>query len=75
MENETTKSAYIAIRYIEGICIAVFVFGFLWNGTEVLQLTLPQFMMLYGGVGALVAEGVARVINNILKKKDSKKVK
>ena len=75
MEIENTRNAYLAFRYIEGICIAVFVFGFLWNGTEVLQLTLPQFMMLYGGVGALTSELLARLIHNQIKKKGKKAVK
>jgi len=70
MEKDDIKSVYIAFRYIEGICIAVFLFGFLWHGTEVLNLTLPQFMMLYGGVGALVSEGLARILFKFLKKNE-----
>ena len=75
MKNETVKNTYLALRYIEGICIAVFVFGFLWHGTEVLKLTLPQFMMLYGGTGAIISEALARLFYKIIKKKDKKKVK
>lgn len=75
MNNESMKNAYLAFRYIEGICIAVFVFGFLWHGTEMLDLTLPQFMMLYGGVGAIISEGLARLLYRQVKKKDKKKVK
>jgi hypothetical protein len=75
MENEVTKNAYVAFRYIEGICIAVFVFGFLWEGTEILKLSLPEFMMLYGGVGAILSEGLARLFHKLLKKKEPKKVK
>lgn len=75
MEDEIVKSSYTAIRYIEGICIAVFVFGFLWNGTEILQLSFPEFMMLYGGTGAVVSEAVARLFLKMIKKKESKKVK
>lgn len=52
---------YLGIRFVEVVCIAVFVFGFLWNSSEVLKLTASQFMMLYGGVGALVSEGLARI--------------
>ena len=74
-ENENTRNAYLAFRYIEGICIAVFVFGFLWHGTETLKLTLPQFMMLYGGCGAAISELLARLFYNILKKKEKKAVK
>lgn len=71
-ETENTKNVYIAFRYIEGICIAVFVFGFLWNGTDILQLTFPQFMMLYGGTGAVISELIARLIHKQLKKKEKK---
>jgi hypothetical protein len=75
MENEVTKNAYLAFRYIEGICIAVFVFGFLWEGTEILKLSLPEFMMLYGGVGAILSEGLARLFHKLLKKKITTKGK
>jgi len=72
---ENVKDVYIAIRYVEGICIAVFVFGFLWEGTEIFKLTLPQFLMLYGGIGALISEFIARFLHKQLKKKEPKKVK
>ena len=70
MEKENIRNTYLAFRYIEGICIAVFIFGFLWEGTEMLKLTLPEFMMLYGGVGAVVSEFLARLLNKYIKKKD-----
>ena len=63
------NDVYIGIRYIEIICIAVFVFGFLWNGTDILDLTFPQFMMLYGGTGAILSEAIARVLSKKIKKK------
>jgi hypothetical protein len=62
------NNLYVGIRYVELICIAAFIFGFLWNGTDVLQLTFPQFMMLYGGIGAVVSEAVARIIQKKIKK-------
>ena len=67
--NENKRNAYLAFRYVEIICIGVFVFGFLWNGTEILQLTFPQFMMLYGGIGAIISEAIARIIHKQIKKK------
>jgi hypothetical protein len=72
--SENTRNMYLAVRYIEGICIAVFVFGFLWNGTEILNLSLPEFLMLYGGCGAVLSEVLARVIHRQFKKKDKKRV-
>jgi len=62
---------YVAVRMIECFCIAMFIFGLLWNTTEVLKLTTPQFMMLYGGLGALISEVLARLFS---KKKINKKV-
>ena len=54
---------YLVFRYIEVICIALFIFGFLWNGTEVMHLTTPQFMMLYGGSGAVICEILSRLFS------------
>ena len=54
---------YLAVRYGEVICIALFIFGFLWNGTEVMNLTTPQFFMLYGGGGAVICEVLARLFS------------
>ena len=61
--KEEPTLQYLIVRYIECFCIAVFIFGFLWNGTEMLDLTSPQFMMLYGGTGAVVTEILARVFS------------
>jgi len=69
MENEVVKNTYLAFRYIEGICIAVFVFGFLWEGTELLNLSFPEFMMLYGASGAVISEFLARFLSRRIKKK------
>ena len=63
-ENIKTEEAdvkYLAIRYIEMICIGVFVFGALWEGTIVMNLSTPQFLMIYGGCGALISEVLARL--------------
>jgi len=61
MEKEGKTDLYYGIRAIEVICIGIFVFGMLWEGTEALKLTTPQFMMVYGGMGALISELVARL--------------
>lgn len=65
--TEETDIKYLAMRYIECFCIALFIFGFLWNGTEILNLTTPQFIMLYSGSGAVISEILARLF--IRKKK------
>ena len=72
---ENVKTVYLAFRYIEGICIAVFIFGFLWEGTELLKLTMPEFMMLYGGTGTILSEFLARILHKQVKKNESKEVK
>ena len=66
---EEPSTPYLITRIIEMLCVGAFVFGFLWNGTEVMNLTTPQFMMLYGGSGAVIAEVVSRIIK---KKQDTK---
>ena len=63
MRKEEPSIKYLASRYIEIFCIAIFIFGFLWNGTEVLNLTTPQFLMLYGGSGAVICEVLARLFS------------
>ena len=67
-ENETKTNIYLGVRFVEMICIGIAVFGGLWKGTEVLSLDTPEFMMVYGGAGALISEVVAR----LFKKKISK---
>jgi hypothetical protein len=66
------EEMYLGIRIIEIISIAVFIFGSLWTGTDILQLTFPQFMMLYGAIGAAVSEIIARILHRQIKKNDLK---
>ena len=70
MNEELKENAYALVRVIECLSIGVFVFGCLWQGTEVLKLSAPEFMMLYGGSGAVLSEGLARVFHRMLKKKE-----
>ena len=58
-----SDNKYLAVRYIECFCIALFIFGILWNGTEILDLSTPQFLMLYGGLGAIICELMARLFS------------
>ena len=67
-ENEYNLR-YVLVRYIQLVCIGAFIFGMLWDGTLVLNLRLPEFLMLYGGVGSVVTELLARYF----KKKNNKK--
>lgn len=67
--TEEPSLKYLAMRYIECFCIAIFIFGFLWNGTEVLNLTTPQFLMLYGGTGTVLSELLARLFSSKKKQK------
>jgi hypothetical protein len=61
VDIQEPSTPYLIARFIELLCIGAFVFGFLWNGTEIMNLTTPQFMMLYGGSGAVISEVVARI--------------
>lgn len=62
-KTESKPIQYLAARYLEILCISLFIFGFLWNGTEVMNLTTPQFLMLYGGAGAVICELLARLFS------------
>jgi len=68
MNEEIKEYSYIGVRLIEFICIAAIIFGALWEGTEIFNLTLPQFLMLYGSLGAVVSEGLARILKKKVKK-------
>ena len=60
-DNETKTNIYYGIRFVQVLCIGVAVFGGLWKGTEVLNLDTPEFMIVYGGAGAVISEVIARV--------------
>ena len=68
MEQNTKESAYIAIRIIECLSVATFIFGTLWEGTEIFKLSAPEFLMLYGAAGAIISELLARIFHRHLKK-------
>jgi len=69
LEENSTYIAYIVVRFVEVLCIAAFIFGLLWEGTEILNLSTPEFLMLYGGTGAAVSEATARLLSRKVKKK------
>jgi len=60
-KEETRTNIYYGIRFVQVICIGIFVFGMLWQGTETFNMSTPQFMMFYGGAGAIISEVVARL--------------
>ena len=70
---ENTNTKYIIMRFIQMICIGAFIFGALWEGTITFNLTTPQFLMVYGGTGAILSEILARVFKKYEKKHNSKK--
>jgi len=70
-DDDIKENLYLTFRIVECLCIGVFIFGFLWYGTEVLKLSAPEFMMLYGGTGAVASEVLARVFHRMLKKKET----
>ena len=60
-QQETKTNVYYGIRFLQIIFIGVAVFGALWEGTERFNMTTPQFMMLYGAIGATISEVMARL--------------
>jgi len=70
-EEEINK--YVIIRLVQLICIGAFLFGALWEGTIRFNLTTPQFLMVYGGTGAVISEVIARFFKRFEKKNQNKK--
>lgn len=66
--DEKNGLSYIIARYIEMVCIGAFFFGLFWEGTIRINLNTPQFLMLYGGSGAVVSEIIARLFKKKIKK-------
>lgn len=62
MNEMTRKYAYVAARMLELLFASAFVFGVMWQGAETFMLSVPQFLMLYGGLGALICDLVARAL-------------
>lgn len=73
MESETKTGVYLFLRGLEIICIGAFVFGLLWEGTIVLNLSTPQYFMMYGGIGAVITEILARLFKKKMLVKRGKK--
>jgi len=70
---EITNTKYVVMRYIQILCIGAFVFGALWEGTIKFNLTTPQFLMVYGGAGAVISEVLARIFKKYEKKNITRK--
>jgi len=66
---EEVNTKYLAMRYIQILCIGAFVFGALWEGTIVMNLSTPQFLMVYGACGAILSEVLARLFKKKIIKK------
>lgn len=73
MNENTRKYGYVGVRMVELICVAAFLFGLLWQGADTLKLTVPQFLMLYGGAGAVVCEAMARALKKSAKFREQPK--
>ena len=67
-EVETKTNIYHGIRFVQMICIGLAVFGALWKGTEVLNLDTPSFLMVYGCLGAVISEVIARIFKKKITK-------
>ena len=72
-QNEDEINRYVVVRVVQLICIGAFVFGALWEGTIRFNLTTPQFLMVYGGTGAVISEIIARFFKRYEKKSEVKK--
>lgn len=61
LENNSEKVKGF-IRAIQVLFIIVFMLGAVWQSTIVFELTIQQFMMLYGALGAIVCEVIIRLL-------------
>jgi len=73
MAENDEISKYAIIRLVQLLCLGAFVFGALWEGTIRFNLTTPQFLMVYGGTGAVLSEIIARMFKKFEKKNRIKK--
>ena len=71
--SEEGINKYVIIRLVQLLCVCAFVFGALWEGTIKMNLTTPQFLMVYGGTGAVISEDIARFFKRFEKKNQIKK--
>jgi hypothetical protein len=62
VDEEHQRWAIVGVRFIEFVSVTVLVFGLMWKGSDVLKLSLPDFMILYGAVGAVISELTARLL-------------
>lgn len=63
VELMSKENQYIAVRMIELVFAASFFFGIMWSGVGKMQISIPGFLTLYGGAGALICEFFARRLN------------
>jgi len=71
--EEPLINKYVIIRLVQLICVGAFVFGALWEGTIRFNFTTPQFLMVYGGTGAIISEALSRMFKKYEKKNLTKK--
>jgi hypothetical protein len=62
MDNEHKRNTVIGFRLVQMTCVAAIIFGLMWEGGIGLEMRLSQFMILYGVIGALVSELLARLL-------------
>lgn len=68
MDKENKALAVGVLRIVQAIGIAAVVVGTMWQGTESLKLSVPQFLMLYGAVAATVSELAIRGLDYMTRK-------
>lgn len=62
MDEKQRKWAYVSVRMLELIFASAFVFGIMWQGAESFRLSIPQFLILYGIIGAAMCELAAQAL-------------
>ena len=62
MDNGVKQNGILAFRGIQVLGILAVVIGAMWQTADSLKLTIPQYLMLYGAMWAIISEVAIQVL-------------
>lgn len=62
MKESTFKWSRIGLRFVQALFLIAALCGAVWQSTLMLRLTIQEFLMLYGLVGAAACEVGVRLL-------------
>ena len=60
--EEIRKNGILAFRCVQILGVLAFIVGIMWQTADSFRLTIPQYMMLYGGMWAVISEAAIQVL-------------